>query len=253
MQAIGDRLREARMRQKIDIAEVEQATKIRAKYLRALENEEFALLPGSTFVKSFLRTYANYLGLDAHLLVEEYRAQHEPREEQADLQPFATQPPRGRERRVAAGPPGPGVIAIAVAVLLVAGLAILGLTAGDDDSGSPSSDERGEDGDSDREGRERRERGRRRAAAGPVRLRVVPTGPTYVCVDDGKGKVRFEGTLQEARTFRGRRVRILLGRRAVEMTANGRRVPIEAGSEPIAFDFTGGRRRELPPPRAPCA
>jgi cytoskeleton protein RodZ len=253
MQAIGDRLREARMRQKIDIAEVEQATKIRAKYLRALENEEFALLPGSTFVKSFLRTYAQYLGLDAHLLVEEYRAQHEPREEQADLQPFATEPPRGRERRVAAGPPGPGVVVAAVAVLLVAGLAILGLTAGDDDdSGSPSSEERSGEGNSRREARERRER-RERAASETVRLRVVPTGPTYVCVDDGKGNVRFEGTLQEARTFRGRRVRILLGRRAVEMTANGRRVPIEGGSEPIAFDFSGGRRRELPPPRAPCA
>ena len=58
------------MRQKIDIAEVEAATKIRAKYLRALENDEFGLLPGSTFVKTFLRTYAEYLGLDATLLVK---------------------------------------------------------------------------------------------------------------------------------------------------------------------------------------
>ena len=52
------------MRQKIDIAEVESATKIRAKYLRALENEEWDLLPGPTFVKSFLRTYAEALDLD---------------------------------------------------------------------------------------------------------------------------------------------------------------------------------------------
>ncbi len=74
MPGIGDQLRETRLRSRIDIAEVEAATKIRAKYLRALENEEFGLLPGSTFVKSFLRTYAQYLGLDAHLLVEEYRA-----------------------------------------------------------------------------------------------------------------------------------------------------------------------------------
>ncbi len=53
------------MRQKIDITEIESKTKIRAKYLRAMENEEFDLLPGSTFVKSFLRTYAEALGLDA--------------------------------------------------------------------------------------------------------------------------------------------------------------------------------------------
>jgi hypothetical protein len=253
MQAIGDRLREARMRQKIDIAEVEAATKIRAKYLRALENEEFALLPGSTFVKSFLRTYAQYLGLDPHLLVEEYRAQHEPREEQAELQPFTTQPPRGRERRVGGGPPGPGVVAAAIVVLLVAGLAVLGLTAGEDNGGGSSdSEERSGKGDSDREGESRKER-ERGSASEVVRLRVVPTGPTYVCVDNGRGKVRFEGTLAEPRTFRARRVRILLGRRAVEMTANGRRVPIEAGAEPIAFDFSGDERRELPPARAPCA
>ena len=65
------------MRQKIDIAEVEASTKIRAKYLRALENDEFGLLPGSTFVKTFLRTYAEYLGLDATLLVEEYRVHYD--------------------------------------------------------------------------------------------------------------------------------------------------------------------------------
>ena len=48
--------------QRIDISEIEAETKIRAKYLRALENEEWDLLPGPTFVKSFLRTYAEALG-----------------------------------------------------------------------------------------------------------------------------------------------------------------------------------------------
>src|SRR5829696_8345631 len=70
MPEIGDQLRETRLRNRIDITEVEAATKIRAKYLRALENEEWELLPGPTFVKTFLRTYADYLGLDARNLVE---------------------------------------------------------------------------------------------------------------------------------------------------------------------------------------
>ena len=65
MPEIGETLREARMRRRIDMTEVEAATKIRAKYLRALENEEWDLLPGPTFVKTFLRTYAEYLELDA--------------------------------------------------------------------------------------------------------------------------------------------------------------------------------------------
>src|SRR3954451_1786024 len=95
--SIGETLREARMRQHLDITDVEAKTKIRAKYLRALENEDFGMLPGSTFVKSFLRTYAEFLGLDPHLLVEESRARHDPRDE-SELTPFA-RAPSGRQRR----------------------------------------------------------------------------------------------------------------------------------------------------------
>src|SRR5204862_220995 len=96
MADIGSLLRETRIRDKIDITVVEQATKIRAKYLRALENEEWGVLPGPTFVKSFLRTYAEFLGLDAHMLVEEYRARYE-QPEDLELPAFAhSEPLRSR-------------------------------------------------------------------------------------------------------------------------------------------------------------
>src|SRR5215210_2248642 len=112
MQAIGERLREARMRQGLDLTEVEIATKIRAKYLRAMENDEFSMLPGTTYVKSFLRTYAEYLGLDAQLLVEEFRAQHEPRgvgEMPSFVPPGRARPPRDRRAGGGAGMAiGPG-------------------------------------------------------------------------------------------------------------------------------------------------
>src|SRR3712207_4110748 len=103
MPEIGAALREARMRQRIDISEIEAQTKIRAKYLRALENEEWDLLPGPTFVKSFLRTYAEALGLDARLLLEEYKLRHE-RLSEADLMPIA--PPGKRRQSERRGPPG---------------------------------------------------------------------------------------------------------------------------------------------------
>ena len=64
---IGNSLREARVRQQLEFAELEQATKIRARYLRALEEESFDTLPAQTYVKGFLRTYADYLGLDGQL------------------------------------------------------------------------------------------------------------------------------------------------------------------------------------------
>ncbi|MBJ7347369.1 MAG: helix-turn-helix domain-containing protein [Thermoleophilaceae bacterium] len=77
MGEIGDALRDQRLSAKIDVQNVEDATKIRAKYLRALENEEFDLLPGPSYVKSFLRTYAEYLGLDGRALVDVYRREYE--------------------------------------------------------------------------------------------------------------------------------------------------------------------------------
>jgi cytoskeletal protein RodZ len=106
MPEIGAMLREARMRERIDISEIEAQTKIRAKYLRALENEEWDLLPGSTYVKTFLRTYAEALGIDGRLLVEEYKLNHE-RPSELELQPIMPSASRERDRRRRAGPRRP--------------------------------------------------------------------------------------------------------------------------------------------------
>ena len=240
------------MRQGLDIADVEVATKIRAKYLRALENEEFAMLPGSTFTKTFLRSYAEHLGLDAQLLVEEYRAQHEPRGE-AEL-PLAPRPGRVRERRSGGGPPfGPGTAIGIGIVLLLALFAVIGLTGGDDkgDGGQePASTQ------TTPEKKPAREKKRRRAATPKtLRVRVVPSGPTYVCVDDGNGHVRFEGTIATARTFRNRgRLRINLGRAAVRLSANGKRIPVADGPAGAGFSIArSGAAKPLEPAERPCA
>jgi cytoskeletal protein RodZ len=79
---IGNSLREARVRQQLEFAELEQATKIRARYLRALEEESFDTLPAQTYVKGFLRTYADYLGLDGQLYVDEYNSRFATGEEE---------------------------------------------------------------------------------------------------------------------------------------------------------------------------
>ena len=69
---IGNSLREARVRQGLEYPQIELATKIRAKYLRALEDEQFGVLPAQPYVKGFLRTYAEFLGLDGQLYVDEF-------------------------------------------------------------------------------------------------------------------------------------------------------------------------------------
>jgi hypothetical protein len=73
---LGNSLREARTRHGLDLAQVELATKIRAKYLRALEDEVFEILPSETYVKGFLRSYAEFLGLDGQLYVDEYNSRY---------------------------------------------------------------------------------------------------------------------------------------------------------------------------------
>src|SRR6476469_9887148 len=135
---IGETLRETRMRRRIDMTEVEAATKIRAKYLRALENEEWDLLPGPTFVKTFLRTYAEYLDLDPRLLVEEYRQRFE-RPATQDLTPFGPgMGSRGRKRQRQRRPIGPFiVIGLGVIILLVA-FYLLGISTPNNDEPPPT-------------------------------------------------------------------------------------------------------------------
>jgi len=91
---IGNSLREARQRRGLDFAQAELATKVRGKYLRALEDEQFDILPAQTYVKGFLRTYAEYLGLDGQLYVDEYNSRfvgtaddHEPRTRRSAARP----------------------------------------------------------------------------------------------------------------------------------------------------------------------
>ena len=97
---IGNSLREARLRQGLDFSEIEQSTKIRGKYLRALEDEQFEVLPAQTYVKGFLRSYADYLGLDGQLYVDEFNSRYvrgelEEEEEQRPFKPRTVRPGRG--------------------------------------------------------------------------------------------------------------------------------------------------------------
>ncbi len=253
MPEIGETLREARMRRRIDMTEVESATKIRAKYLRALENEEWDLLPGPTFVKTFLRTYAEALGLDPHVLVEEYRAAHEAGEEPEVLAPLGP-PGSTRERRRVGGPRRPvgPLLVIGLGVLAVIGaLLVIGLLSADDDGGG---DQQASDETETQPRRQRTER-ERRPPPRPRRvvLRITPATETYVCVDNGQGtEIRFEGIISAPQTYRGRRLRVNLGNTSVEVTRNGRPFEIEPGTEPVGFVFTPKASRPLPSGQRPC-
>ena len=118
---LGEVLRTAREAKGVDLARVERDTKIRARYLTALETGDYAELPGSVYTKGFLRNYAAYLGLDPEYLVDLYRL-----ESAAPLteRPTVHAPPRPittRRNRALVVTPG----AIAAALLTVGVAAII--------------------------------------------------------------------------------------------------------------------------------
>ena len=258
MPEIGDQLRETRMRNRIDITEVEAATKIRAKYLRALENEEWELLPGPTFVKTFLRTYADYLGLDARSLVEQYRARYE-RPSAQELTPFGTNlgARRARPRRPVFAP----WMAVIVGVLVLIGaLYLLGQWgSGDDNAGdevsttptpsaTPASGAGNGDGDKEK-------KKRTPAKKTVVRLQIQPTGPVSVCLEDAGGEPVIRNVTlqanQDTETFRSKRFTMSFGTAEAVMRVDGKPYPVSQNA-PIGYEIrAGGKPKALPEAERP--
>lgn len=96
---IGYSLRAARERQGIGLPEAELATKIRVKYIRALEEEDFDALPADTYARGFLRTYADYLGLDGEIYVDEYASRFHNDELDDEPRSARSKPRRPRRER----------------------------------------------------------------------------------------------------------------------------------------------------------
>ena len=78
---IGQVLEQARKERGLTLEEVEHATKIRKRYLVGLEREDYRVLPDTVYARGFLKTYANYLGLDGEELSREFKDRRKPRRE----------------------------------------------------------------------------------------------------------------------------------------------------------------------------
>jgi cytoskeleton protein RodZ len=242
MPEIGETLRETRMRRRIDMTEVEAATKIRAKYLRALENEEWDLLPGPTFVKTFLRTYAEYLDLDPRLLVEEYRQRYE-RPSTQELTPFRPGRRRQRPRRHW----GPGIVVGIGVVALLAALYGLSLLGQDNEPNAPVVATSTPTPKAKKKASSKHHH--KHAAPTRVSLRLVATAPVYVCLEDAGGHPVLNGVTlssgQRTSSFRSRRFRANFGNGSVRMRINGHTYRAADTGNPVGYDMrpTGRPRR----------
>lgn len=261
MTDIGATLREARMRERIDVSEIEAKTKIRARYLRALENEEWDLLPGPTFVRSFLRTYAQALGLDGKALVDEYRMRFEPPTD-FDHQPVAPSPRRVRPRISApsGGASGPsrgyllglGVVGVVI-VLLVIGL-LMGGKGGKGTPGNPST-ARGTRAHGAHRPAGAHAAGSRTRPPARVALSLQPSAAVYVCLIGDDQRKLIPGLILEPPytpvTFHARRFQITLGNSSVTMYVNGKAISVPESSQAIGYSITAAGRRPLAPGQLP--
>ena len=223
---IGNSLREARLRQGVDLARAEDETKVRAKYLQALEDERFDVLPGETYVKGFLRTYAEYLGLDGQLYVDEFNS----RFASADEPLVSSSPPRGQRPRT----PESGLVLVALAgIVAVAVLFVVAFTLSNDDSPSePSAPLGGAQTQRSGVAGARTSTGSSRPSSRTVKLALTAArGDCWVSIRAGRatGKLLFEGTLDQGKTLRyvSRRFWLEFGNAPSEnldVRVNGRRV-----------------------------
>ncbi len=269
MADIGASLREARMRARIDISEVEAGTKIRAKYLRALENEEWDLLPGPVYVKSFLKTYGDYLGLDSRLLVDEFKRRYE-RPSDHDVRAMATTA-RERDRR-SSSPSRIGnalltpraVIGVALAVI-VAAIIVIGTqndkspNGGGKITGATSGTGHHHDGGKKHHGGSTTTNTNTNTAgtttipvvAKHATLKLVPTATVWICVENQAGKPLIPAgdyaAGQTIPSLRARQLLVTLGNAGVTMTADGRPYTPTAGSSAIALRITPTGVKSLTP------
>jgi cytoskeleton protein RodZ len=133
---VGSRLREARTRRRLSLAEVEAATKIRGRYLQAIENDDWEQLPGDTYARAFIRTYGHHLGLDGERLAEEQRRSRGAARPGERL-PQVDSRPRPISRRTSRPRLSPTVVVLIVTAWVAAALLIIGLSSGGGGAGDP--------------------------------------------------------------------------------------------------------------------
>jgi len=238
--AVGAILKQTRERRGIELATVEEETKIRGKYLRALEDEDWEVLPGPAYARGFIRAYAELLELDSEVLVDQYRRRHE----QPPTESFELPEPllRGRSAGDRRGPPTAryailGALAAAVAVALL----VLGVTAGSDDDGGGGSGER----DSSARKEAKRDRGANGAkptgAPRAVAVKLVARSDVQACLIDNRDRVLIPNQLLTAGVedgpYAAKRFRVELDPGEARVVVDGD-VAARPSPEPAAYRVT---------------
>jgi transcriptional regulator with XRE-family HTH domain len=254
MDGLGARLREARVQRGLDLAEVAAATKIQARFLEAIENEEWDLLPGEFYVRSFIRAYADHLGLD-DVGAAELREASAPAASAERLPHIDPAPPQEAHavRRKRLSPRSLAAIAtLGLATVLV--VVVVSSEPGDS-TGPPLTGQHGEVG--------RQEVGPSTAVRSPEQeagasLTLTATAEVWVCLLDGNGQPLIDGQIlspgSEQGPYRSGGFTVSLGNGAVTMSVGGQAASIPPTPNPIGFaiDRRGALRQLSEGERPTC-
>ena len=251
---IGAKLREARVQRGLDLAEVEAATKIQARFLRAIEDEDWDLLPDEFYARSFIRGYAAHLGLDAAQAVAEPRG------------PVGSDAPAERLPRIDPAPPqeahsvrrhrlSPRLLAIVATVGLVAVVAALALSSPGGDSGGTSPQAGRSHGDRQHAAPPPSGAGGAARGAGSS-LTLTATAEVWVCLLDARGRALLDGQIltpgAQAGPYRSGGFTLALGNGAVAISVDGQPSSVPPTPSPIGFSIDrDGTVRELPEAQRP--
>jgi len=243
---IGSDLKRARTRREITLEQVEAATRIRVRFLRAIEAEEWGVLPGDVYTRGFIRTYASFLGMDGERLAEDYRREVEGvpagRGPAPDLAPVAAS--------TATGSPG-GRRSVSYlrwlavpAVLAVAAIAIVFLPGGDGGKEGPVAvPARGVAKDATPKPPAARTRQ-------GLELRLSAGAEVWVCLLDGSDRPLVQGQVLETGAeegpFRSGSFTLSLGNGEVTILIDGKQAEIPPSSSPVGYAIdSAGKLVEL--------
>lgn len=244
---IGSDLRRARTRREIDLAEVEAATRIRARFISAIENEEWDVLPGGFYTRGFIRTYASYLGLDGDRLAEDYRREAEG----TSPSPPGDVPEGSPSRKLARPslqrrPPRPGWLALP-AVLAVGAVAVLAFPGGGGQEETTVQPE-----PQRKPATETSSHRRQPSATHPesVAIGLLADAEVWVCVLNANGSPLVNGQIlqagEEAGSFRSDSFTVSFGNGEVTMTVDGKRTEIPPTASPVGYAIdSSGQLNEL--------
>ena len=246
---VGQALREARTERGVELSEVERVTKIRVKFLVAMEEDRWEELPAPAYARGFLSIYARYLGLDEGALLERYKSTVEGADSAEPIPAGVVQP--GQLRRSGSGrPKKPVAILIAGLVAVVALALVIAGSIGGSGNGGKAAKRHGE-----------------RAAGPPATTTTASTPPSQVSVelratadvwvclvsDQGRPVVNSETlTADEVRgPFDSSAFDVTFGNGSVEMTVDGEPAKVPPLAEPLGYRITPSGVHRLDPASQP--